>query len=549
MKDRSKMTKHKTIEEQNNSYYDFEKKILKEYKCIYSAIDIADKLRKVDDVAYNTGVTMAGPILYGYVDWILTSAVEKGLQYLYFIARDGYLPMKIAEELIDLRKLPLKCIYVYGSRRAWRYYEEDKELDWYITNNSISSIHSVEDLSNLLFVEPNIFNKKLPEWAFTEKKELCSKTLPAALKLLESDENVMNSIIKAAKEHQCLAKEYLKELIIKDSKDYAFVELTGTGLTQSYLRKLLDLTQNDILHTYYLLKDGTQEFFGCNNEGYKTGSWSVFLELICRAPHGQTNSYIYDKQLKKTVPVLSEQETEALLNNDIEKFIKGAVDFCTNYYKEYGSLDRESGILLADKYLSILENGDDETSLKYLYNVPYCHSGFKNVDTEKIVYTKEDIKNIYYFGNKKFSREFDELYYEKFCSKEIKELIQSYRSDKNSPVNIERKKQQKYASALSYPIEVLYGKVVLYGAGKRGVCLYDRIKTYCKNVTIVGWIDKNVSDIEYPIGDIKVTGLESLFNMNYDIIAVTILDKDISKKCYLNLLEMGVPASKILWGV
>ena len=543
------MNKQTYIKEQNKNYCNFEKTLLKECKSIYSAINISNKLRKSNDIAYNSGATIAGPVLYGYVDWILTSAVENKIKILYFIARDGYLLMQIAEELINLRRLPLKCIYVYGSRRAWRYYEEDKELDWYITNNSINSIHTVDDLANLLFVEAKIFDKKFPNWVFNDKKELCSKTLPVALKLLENDNDVMEPIIKAATEHQDLAKNYLKDLGIKGAQNYAFVELTGTGLTQSYLRKLLDLPPKDILHTYYFVKDGTQEFVGCDNEGYKNGNWSVFLELICRAPHGQTNSYIYDKQLKKTVPVLSNQETESLINNNINRFIKGTVDFCIEYYKEYGSLDRESGILLSDKYLSILENGDDETSLKYLYNVPYCHTGFKNVDTEKIVYTKEDIKNIYYFGNKKFSREFDELYYEKFCSKEIKELIQSYRSDKNSPVNIERKKQQKYASALSYPIEVLYGKVVLYGAGKRGVCLYDRIKTYCKNVTIVGWIDKNVSDIEYPIGDIKVTGVESLFNMNYDIIAVTILDKDISKKCYLNLLEMGVPASKILWGV
>lgn len=66
----------------------------------------------LDDVIFSVIV----PFLLAYVLWILDDARKRGIQRLYFVARDGEVLLKIARELkpdgIELR-------YLYGSRRAW----------------------------------------------------------------------------------------------------------------------------------------------------------------------------------------------------------------------------------------------------------------------------------------------------------------------------------------------------------------------------------------------------------------------------------------------
>lgn len=56
------------------------------------------------------------PFLLAYVQWVLDDAHRRGIERLYFVARDGEILFKIAKELnhedMDLR-------YLYGSRRAW----------------------------------------------------------------------------------------------------------------------------------------------------------------------------------------------------------------------------------------------------------------------------------------------------------------------------------------------------------------------------------------------------------------------------------------------
>ena len=50
----------------------------------------------------------------------ITGKHEKGIQKLFFIARDGYILKKIADILIEKYRYPIATVYLYGSRKAWR---------------------------------------------------------------------------------------------------------------------------------------------------------------------------------------------------------------------------------------------------------------------------------------------------------------------------------------------------------------------------------------------------------------------------------------------
>ena len=67
------------------------------------------------------------PALSAFTRWVLGRAGEEGISRLYFLARDGWFPFRLARRLAAAWDLPVECRYLYGSRLAWRLplYRED----------------------------------------------------------------------------------------------------------------------------------------------------------------------------------------------------------------------------------------------------------------------------------------------------------------------------------------------------------------------------------------------------------------------------------------
>lgn len=70
-------------------------------------------------VIWDTGCDVVGPLVLGFVHWCLTEAQARGLRRLYFVARDGQLPLRVAELLARQWGFAIECRYLYGSRQAW----------------------------------------------------------------------------------------------------------------------------------------------------------------------------------------------------------------------------------------------------------------------------------------------------------------------------------------------------------------------------------------------------------------------------------------------
>jgi FMN phosphatase YigB (HAD superfamily) len=61
---------------------------------------------------------VAGPMVAGFVSWVLGRAREQGIERLWFVARDGQIMHAVARELLGDTPGP-DCRYLYGSRQAW----------------------------------------------------------------------------------------------------------------------------------------------------------------------------------------------------------------------------------------------------------------------------------------------------------------------------------------------------------------------------------------------------------------------------------------------
>lgn len=66
------------------------------------------------------GQQVIAPILVDYVEWVLEKTQSRGIQRLYFLARDGHILKEIAEHICDKRQLSVSCRYLYCSRYALR---------------------------------------------------------------------------------------------------------------------------------------------------------------------------------------------------------------------------------------------------------------------------------------------------------------------------------------------------------------------------------------------------------------------------------------------
>ena len=62
---------------------------------------------------------VVGPLLLGYVCWIIDDARRRGLKRLYFLARDGQILTSLANKVLAWAGLDMQAVYMMASRRAF----------------------------------------------------------------------------------------------------------------------------------------------------------------------------------------------------------------------------------------------------------------------------------------------------------------------------------------------------------------------------------------------------------------------------------------------
>lgn len=119
---------------------------------------------------YKIGFSVAGPILFNYVRWIVDFSGKNKIESLFFIARDGYILKKIADLYIKSQDLSISTKYIYGSRKAWRtkdiseqelvkkyFYQEIGEQKRYAFVDLQGTGESIENLTKIVGEKIRVF--------------------------------------------------------------------------------------------------------------------------------------------------------------------------------------------------------------------------------------------------------------------------------------------------------------------------------------------------------------------------------------------------------
>lgn len=359
----------------------------------YYAHAIAQSISMALDIKYkdlhkkvicNTGVSVIGPVFFLFVKWTLEKALEKGLERLYFFARDGQLLVEIAKIISKSYGYDIPCQYIYASRQALLFPAMEKigddEIDWMLS--STVRDHSIQEIFNRFNLEPAIISEELishglPEnlwkkpihWGIQKKLEECLKN-PETIK----------KILQHASEYRKDAIGYFKQEGLFENGNFAIVDIGWTGSSLNALYKILHGEGWNFskgitglffsLQTENLLSDTVIPYF------YDSHPWSrkrrlanrVLLEVFAQADHGMTLGYQKKVNSDQYYPILSNSGIQSSVDWGVRLQQQGALEFVKCFTKLYPKKNsfQGDGVDIVEKLLTnFLEKPTFEESNVY----------------------------------------------------------------------------------------------------------------------------------------------------------------------------------------
>lgn len=298
-----------------------------------------------DDVLWNVATGIAGPLLFGYVYWILFRAQELGIRRLYFLARDGQILLQIARQISGRHAFDLDLRYLHASRRAWflpstaRGSAEDRA-------NAILSDESVviSDLLHDLEISAADVRQTLETAGFPE--EVWARPVQAdRLKRVLSEHPFDSLISERASRGLTLCMQYLTDEGMLDGVPGAIVDIGWKGRLQAALARMLSgLNLSKPVGFYMGLRTRPDKSTIGSAYVYVDGQDAGMLnpslvEVFSAANHGSTLGYerLRDGRMS---PILAGGH-EACLEWGLETLTDGINAFCANMIDSLGVLNEE----------------------------------------------------------------------------------------------------------------------------------------------------------------------------------------------------------------
>lgn len=328
------------------------------------------------------GVSLAGAIFYPYVSWLIKQAYERKIKRLYFIARDGYVLKLMSDKLIKDRNLDIETNYIYGSRKAWRL--PALTLDNFELRNQFikTVLWTANKLDNVFDIDHNELVKILPKQFRNYKKKIQSDKLKD---YLMSDGKIINAIVKGNILKRINIVNYLKQTVNINDNNFAFVDLDGSGNTFNCLSELISDFYMEPITSFYMASTpavftplNSKRHYFYNIREPLLGST---LELLSRAPHGQTLGYRQNKD-GKTEPVLEDFNVNALNEWGYEEYIKGLIEFTSafnQYEKEFDYICFENQFVMM-KYINYIFKSIDKDTADMLGSIIHGFYGAEKTE-------------------------------------------------------------------------------------------------------------------------------------------------------------------------
>ncbi|HEV7266599.1 MAG TPA: hypothetical protein VGN83_16990 [Falsiroseomonas sp.] len=253
---------------------------------------------------WGVGANVAGPLLAGFVLWVLVAARRDGISRLHFVSRDGQILLRIAEVLLGRLGWDIECRYLYGSRQAWHLPAmqrlDEAALDWLAKEAPTEPLRSVLARAEL---SPTALQAALARRGLGAPAALDAPAPPAQLLALLRDPEVEAALLQTAAERRRLALGYLRQEQVLAAEPGAIVDLGWHGRLQRSLCQLLELGGEAkgaaSLAGFYLALRNRPEGFTpekmrsfIDSPDFLRDMNPVLFEIFCAADHGTVRRYV-----------------------------------------------------------------------------------------------------------------------------------------------------------------------------------------------------------------------------------------------------------------
>ena len=522
-------------------------------------IGVSKNVRKGDDLhfPYLVGSGYGAEILLPYVLWVLKESLAKGIYKLFFVARDGYILKRMADIVIAKYSYPITTAYVYGSRKAWRLpsiNQNNFDLQEFFTLNYPGQIFSYQQIAEILGLTTDELKIFLP-FIREEYSELSQSLVQEIMTILrEKQEEIASFIYQKQKEKREAAVNYLFQEMGEEVQEFAFVDLIGSGYTQRCLADLLEGFYDKPIRTFFYRLDSCKQYKRNLNYVYfpnriKMGN---VIEVLCGAPHGQTNGYEVVEGI--WAPVLGKDEGEKLESYGFNDYLNGIEEYTREFVRHFPTspLGLEDLSVLAI-YFDYMSEVRSQKLYDFVADMPYGITGQeKTVTSFAPRLSNKALSQIYFWHKdepvkKYYSGYSIEFSLKRLSSKQERRLHFYQKHSEDTVVKwIRRHYVQSKVKICSHRYELIASRIVLYGAGKRGRLLYSQLtsgKQY--HADIVLWVDRDYQ--KYTEQSLNVQAPENILQTDYQQVVIAVAKKDLAEEIKEGLIQMGVPGFRILW--
>lgn len=300
-----------------------------------------------DSELYNLGYSVVGPFITSYVQWVIRKLAQHNVDKAYFLARDGYLIMKVYEIFKQKFNTLPEYDYLLCSRRGVvvpGIFGVDDITEAAMLNYGITTVANF--LSSRFGLEMDAIPTKIIK-KYKFKKDGSTKiSFPSDIDVTNSFVfDIQDIIFERAKFERKLYQKYLDEMGLNEDKTLALVDLGYSGTMQ---RKIKDITGKSyvglymLTHNYVLHHFKDEVFEGWLSEfdsqrsslRHAFNDYIPLLESMLSSTEGSfLNMYLDDNGETKVNYLYSEGESYRCFF--VKSIQKGALDFATDFINRF----------------------------------------------------------------------------------------------------------------------------------------------------------------------------------------------------------------------
>jgi FMN phosphatase YigB (HAD superfamily) len=252
---------------------------------------LSDSIQECNVQLWELLSSTIAPFVCAYAIWIIEQAQKRGIETLYFLARDMQIVYEVTRFLTQMKALEIRCVYVYASRTSWQgttFRGDDFDLfclsDQLRSDDPLSALQRILDeksISDLRSSRPNLVDRPIHELLAD----------PAVITMLS---------INAARRRSSLIA-YLSSLGYSPTSKCALVDAGWRGTLQKCLARayLEDGIEPKVNTLYIGIRHAVRKESGCemisflprdtvDRFGYSLVS---VAEAFLTANHGTTLTY------------------------------------------------------------------------------------------------------------------------------------------------------------------------------------------------------------------------------------------------------------------